>query len=49
MLILTCPYCGIDCDETELSPGARILVAFTSSAGAIPMAAASGFTRHGIQ
>lgn len=21
MLILTCPYCGIDCDETELSPG----------------------------
>ncbi len=21
MLILTCPYCGVDCDETELSPG----------------------------
>ena len=21
MLTLTCPYCGIDCDETELSPG----------------------------
>lgn len=21
MLILTCPYCGIECDETELSPG----------------------------
>lgn len=21
MLILNCPYCGIDCDETELSPG----------------------------
>ena len=21
MLILTCPYCGIDCDETDLSPG----------------------------
>ena len=21
MLILTCPYCGIACDETELSPG----------------------------
>ncbi|MFV0359186.1 sarcosine oxidase subunit delta [Tropicimonas sp.] len=21
MLILTCPYCGIDCDETELAPG----------------------------
>ena len=21
MLILTCPYCGIRCDETELSPG----------------------------
>ena len=21
MLILTCPYCGIVCDETELSPG----------------------------
>ena len=21
MLILTCPYCGVVCDETELSPG----------------------------
>ena len=21
MLILTCPYCGIDCDETELAAG----------------------------
>lgn len=21
MLILTCPNCGIDCDETDLSPG----------------------------
>lgn len=21
MLILSCPYCGTDCDETELSPG----------------------------
>ena len=21
MLILTCPYCGVDCDETELSAG----------------------------
>ena len=21
MLILTCPYCGVTCDETELSPG----------------------------
>jgi sarcosine oxidase subunit delta len=21
MLTLTCPYCGIACDETELSPG----------------------------
>ena len=21
MLILDCPYCGIACDETELSPG----------------------------
>ena len=21
MLILDCPYCGISCDETELSPG----------------------------
>ena len=21
MLILRCPYCGVDCDETELSPG----------------------------
>ncbi len=21
MLILTCPCCGIDCDETELAPG----------------------------
>ena len=21
MLILHCPYCGINCDETELSPG----------------------------
>ncbi len=21
MLILTCPYCGIDADETELAPG----------------------------
>ncbi|MDA9865325.1 sarcosine oxidase subunit delta [bacterium] len=21
MLILTCPYCGIECDETELAPG----------------------------
>ena len=21
MLILRCPYCGIDCDETELAPG----------------------------
>ncbi len=21
MLILTCPYCGIQCDETELAPG----------------------------
>lgn len=21
MLVLTCPYCGVDCDETELSPG----------------------------
>ena len=21
MLILTCPYCGIDADETDLSPG----------------------------
>ena len=21
MLILTCPYCGVHCDETELSPG----------------------------
>ncbi len=21
MLILTCPYCGVACDETELSPG----------------------------
>lgn len=21
MLILTCPYCGIACDETELAPG----------------------------
>ena len=21
MLILTCPYCGVSCDETELSPG----------------------------
>ena len=21
MLILTCPYCGIDCDETELTAG----------------------------
>lgn len=21
MLILTCPYCGIRCDETELAPG----------------------------
>ncbi|MEM7721206.1 MAG: sarcosine oxidase subunit delta [Pseudomonadota bacterium] len=21
MLILKCPYCGIDCDETELTPG----------------------------
>lgn len=21
MLILTCPYCGIACDETELTPG----------------------------
>jgi len=21
MLILTCPYCGIDTDETELAPG----------------------------
>lgn len=21
MLILQCPYCGIQCDETELSPG----------------------------
>ena len=19
MLILTCPYCGVDCDETELA------------------------------
>jgi sarcosine oxidase subunit delta len=21
MLILTCPYCGVRCDETELAPG----------------------------
>lgn len=21
MLLLTCPYCGVDADETELSPG----------------------------
>ena len=21
MLILHCPYCGVDCDETELAPG----------------------------
>lgn len=21
MLILTCPYCGVACDETELAPG----------------------------
>ncbi|MGF1446544.1 MAG: sarcosine oxidase subunit delta [Pikeienuella sp.] len=21
MLLLTCPYCGADCDETELVPG----------------------------
>ncbi|MEO0915828.1 MAG: sarcosine oxidase subunit delta [Pseudomonadota bacterium] len=21
MLILTCPYCGVACDETELQPG----------------------------
>ena len=21
MLILTCPYCGVTCDETELAPG----------------------------
>ena len=21
MLLLTCPYCGIACDETELAPG----------------------------
>ncbi|MEM9427523.1 MAG: sarcosine oxidase subunit delta [Pseudomonadota bacterium] len=21
MLILTCPYCGVVCDETELTPG----------------------------
>ncbi|NNE81884.1 MAG: sarcosine oxidase subunit delta [Silicimonas sp.] len=21
MLILTCPYCGVDCDETELGAG----------------------------
>ena len=21
MLLLTCPYCGVACDETELSPG----------------------------
>jgi sarcosine oxidase subunit delta len=21
MLILTCPYCGVDADETELAPG----------------------------
>ena len=21
MLILTCPYCGVDADETELTPG----------------------------
>ncbi len=21
MLILRCPYCGVDCDETELAPG----------------------------
>ena len=21
MLVLTCPYCGVDCDETELHPG----------------------------
>lgn len=23
MLILTCPYCGIECDETELAPGGQ--------------------------
>lgn len=23
MLILTCPYCGIDADETELTPGGQ--------------------------
>lgn len=23
MLILTCPYCGIDADETELAPGGQ--------------------------
>ncbi len=23
MLILTCPYCGVDCDETELAPGGQ--------------------------
>ncbi len=21
MLLLKCPYCGVDCDETELAPG----------------------------
>jgi sarcosine oxidase subunit delta len=23
MLILTCPYCGLDADETELTPGGQ--------------------------
>lgn len=23
MLILTCPYCGVNCDETELHPGGQ--------------------------
>lgn len=21
MLVLTCPYCGVECEETELTPG----------------------------
>ena len=31
MLILTCPYCGIDADETDLTPGGE---AHISRAGA---------------
>ena len=23
MLILNCPYCGVDCDETDLAPGGQ--------------------------